>query len=955
VDAVLCEGDVDVYQLESCVGGQLEIIVDFDIANTDLDLRLIDGSGRLLNSSAVALAVERLSQSLSSDEMIYLEVYGYLGAQEGAYSISAAISGCSTQAVCTVDAECDAGQSCDAGRCVTPPVGCIADADCAPTERCLGGECVVAPSECVFDFDCAVGERCEDGICASDQPSGCDFDIDCGAGERCVASTCVPDNVSMCTSDLDCPEGNVCEFNLCLPSGPQADDRYEENDDAASAASLLAGNYQNLTLLTRDDDFYSVDVCAGGTLNATISFFHGLGDLELSLKDSNELSIDVSASSTDNEDVSWTNRGATDETVYLVVYGFLSASNTYSLNIGIEGCGGEPPIDRLDDDRYEDNDISQEATSLAPGSYADLTLTAADDDWYVVEVCEGGSVEVDVLFSDLQGNIDAWLYNDALSYLDASFSSSDNEELSASNLTTQSVYIRVYSFGDEADYQLDITLNGCDGGLEADRLEENDTRETGEVLDPNLYRDLTITEGDEDWILFDVCEGGTITVNLTFSDVIGDIEARLYDFDGLARVSALSSTDNEELIYRDASAGQYALRIFGYGSNENTYDLEFSITNCDLSGLEPDRFEENDTEETGEVLNPGFYGDLTITQGDEDWILLDVCDGGTVTVDLTFSNALGDLDARLYDPDGLSRVNATGSTDNEELIYQNATGGQYALRVYSVFGDVENSYDLEIAITECSSGDNPGDQGDLQPDRLEDNDTRETGELLAPNLYSNLTITSGDRDWILFDVCEGGDIEVNLSFTHADGDIEARLYREAGFSVVSSLTSSDDEQLVYTNASAGQYAIEVFAYGTTENTYDLEFSVTGCGADGDPGDQGGIAPDRLEDNETRETAEILTPNLYSNLTITSGDNDWIGFDVCEGGDIEVEINFTDADGDLELELYDSVGVELDSSMTVTDNEAITYNNASAGRYYAYIFGYLLAENTYSLTIRVTCP
>ena len=49
--------------------------------------------------------------------------------------------------------------------------------------------------------------------------------------------------------------------------------------------------------------------------------------------------------------------------------------------------------------------------------------------------------------------------------------------------------------------------------------------------------------------------------------------------------------------------------------------------------------------------------------------------------------------------------------------------------------------------------DDPGGQGDLQPDRLEENDTRQTGELLTPNFYGNLTITPGDRDWILFDVC----------------------------------------------------------------------------------------------------------------------------------------------------------------------------------------------------------
>ena len=39
----------------------------------------------------------------------------------------------------------------------------------------------------------------------------------------------------------------------------------------------------------------------------------------------------------------------------------------------------------------------------------------------------------------------------------------------------------------EADYQLNINIFGCTQALETDRLEENDTLETGELLTPNLY------------------------------------------------------------------------------------------------------------------------------------------------------------------------------------------------------------------------------------------------------------------------------------------------------------------------------------------------------------------------------------------------------------------------------------------------------------------------------------
>ena len=69
-----------------------------------------------------------------------------------------------------------------------------------------------------------------------------------------------------------------------------------------------------------------------------------------------------------------------------------------------------------------------------------------DDDWYVVDVCESGTIEVDILFSHAQGDLNAWLYNEAVLYLDGALSSTDNESLSATITECSRVYINVYSF-----------------------------------------------------------------------------------------------------------------------------------------------------------------------------------------------------------------------------------------------------------------------------------------------------------------------------------------------------------------------------------------------------------------------------------------------------------------------------------------------------------------------------
>lgn len=50
----------------------------------------------------------------------------------------------------------------------------------------------------------------------------------------------------------------------------EVDDRFEHNDDPASAATLTEGNYDDLMITSYDEDFYRLDVRKGETIEATI-------------------------------------------------------------------------------------------------------------------------------------------------------------------------------------------------------------------------------------------------------------------------------------------------------------------------------------------------------------------------------------------------------------------------------------------------------------------------------------------------------------------------------------------------------------------------------------------------------------------------------------------------------------------------------------------------------------
>ncbi|MAD60669.1 MAG: hypothetical protein CMH49_04020 [Myxococcales bacterium] len=800
---VLCLGDIDYYELQGCQGGDLEVLVTFDINLMDIDLRLTDQTGRLIDSSALANEIERINYYYSAEESVFLEVAGYLGNSEGSYTVTTLLTGCTDQpsTQCDVDSDCQAGEQCIDQVCLIPPSDCIIDADCSPTETCVSGQCMMSSNRCDFDFDCQMGEVCEAGQCVISTAPECDFDFECSSNQLCLGGRCI-DQVT-----LD-------------------DDRFEENDSRATASTLTPNTYDDLVITSDDDDYFAVEICAGGTLEANISFIHALSDLELKIENEQGIALDSSTNFGNSESVSATNRSTTATDMYIKVYGFLGDSGSYSLTVNVNNCN-DMPSDPLGDDSYEDNDVFQEASVLSLGNYSDLTLTSGDDDWYAIEVCEGGTLNVDVLFSHAQGDLNVWLYDSALLYLAGSSSSTDNESMTRTLFSAETLYVKVFSFGDEADYSMNLGVTGCVTDLDGDRLEENNTRETGELLTPNLYGNLTITSGDEDWMLFDVCEGGTVDITVSFDDDLGDLDATLYNPSGGTVRTGASSSDNETLSYSNATAGQYALRIYGWSGATNEYSLEFTISDCappPPPPLEPDRLEENDTRETGELLTPQVYNNLTITEDDEDWILFDVCEGGDITVDLTFISADGDLDATLYGPNNGFVSDSDTSDDNEQIIVNDASAGRYALLIKGFLGE-QNRYALQFSIENCS-GDDPGGSG-LSPDRLEDNDTFETAEPLSPGLYSSLNIIGEDQDWISIDVCQGGDLTIDVLFSHSDADIDLRL-RTSDDEYIDAATSSDDnEQVSKSNLDAGLVYLQVRSYGSSvEVVYDLRITLT---------------------------------------------------------------------------------------------------------------------------------
>lgn len=80
------------------------------------------------------------------------------------------------------------------------------------------------------------------------------------------------------------------------------------------------------------------------------------------------------------------------------------------------------------------------------------------------------------------------------------------------------------------------------------------------------------------------------------------------------------------------------------------------------------------------------------------------------------------------------------------------------------------------------------------------------------------------------------------------------------------------------------------------------------------------------------------------------DQDWFGISVAVGEIIAATLNFTHADGNLDMTLYDPAGIPVDNAISETDNESITHTATQAGIYKLEVTGFALARNRYSLMV-----
>ncbi len=485
---------------------------------------------------------------------------------------------------------------------------------------------------------------------------------------------------------------NTCTTNNMPPAC--VNDAFEVNNTFATAVALPTNSDQNGQICSGDIDWFKFDLCAGGSLTVDVTFTHSNGDIDISLRNSaDSLTLDSSVSVTDSEQVTYTNAQMLTQSVYLKVYVIGARENSYQIRANISNCTPPPPVYR--EDLYEENDTFETAVKLNAVDAEELGLASSDDDWFKFFLCPNGTLNAQITFQDSINDIDMILVDSAQGFLADSTGITDIEQISYVNPNREFkwVYLNIYGISavDNA-YQLTLSQSGCVD----DRVEENDTLQTAELLASNLYSNLDLISGNEDWFAIDVCRNCPLDVKIEFNADDGDLDMFLYDENMLEIDSSNSVTNLEEINFRDRmNARRMYVKVIGFSDDQNRYDLTIRVD---------DRLEENDTTAQAALwaIPENTYGSLVVLANDDDWYMVNVCAGGTLDVRVDFVHANGDLDMKLYAEGNYTNTIDTSITvnDYEQVSYTSVRGGNYFVHLYGYQGD-HNDYDMVVNVLNC--------------------------------------------------------------------------------------------------------------------------------------------------------------------------------------------------------------------------------------------------------------
>lgn len=350
-----------------------------------------------------------------------------------------------------------------------------------------------------------------------------------------------------------------------------------------------------------------------------------------------------------------------------------------------------------------------------------------------------------------------------------------------------------------------------------DEHEANDSRDTAAEVASGADVHGVVCEGNDDWFTLEVAAGCQLDVRL-FMPLEGAAGLGLNVYGPSGALAGASSTlgDTELVTVESTQGGSYAARVRGPRSAITPYTLSMTAScAAELSCPADDPSEGNDEAESATALGSGEPVLGIVCADDDDYYSLLAPQGCVVAADLDYTYADGDVELEVVRADESQAPRSVSNNDDERVLDGAPADGPFTVRVWGNNG-AENTYRLSLERT-CVS-----DLSCPTNDPFEPNEERIGSPRLYPPVEVPGVVCGDEDDYFRFFPQSGCTLDLSLSFSHAEGDVELELYNAAGDRLAQSRSSNDDEALSYTAASTASHYARVFLFGSAaSNRYRL--------------------------------------------------------------------------------------------------------------------------------------
>jgi hypothetical protein len=471
------------------------------------------------------------------------------------------------------------------------------------------------------------------------------------------------------------------------------------------------------------------------------------------------------------------------------------------------------------DDGFEPDDTVEKAPLVEPGSYPGRRLCGGSPDLVRIQTPAGGELVARVVREPSHGTVSVRLLNSNGTPLDAA--SGDAEVLSVSAPATgQDAIIEISSSDPNVGLTYALELSVMEGVCTADQFEAtggNDTPADATGLGTGSWANLQICTDDQDWFRFDLDEGQSLEVAITFQHQFGDLDLELLDVTGTSLISAAASQSSYELVtYTAPNAISVMAHVQGYQGDTNGYRLDATVTSPDGSCPE-DVAGMHVSPVTALVLFSGYYDGMVACPQVPDWYAVDLNGGETVTIEVSPG------DSSLVMPGGPIQLELFSGGESASVDTATAVQGQSASASYTMPSAGRLSYRVSASISSAYSLDQwvLEPTGPCQPDRLEPNDDEAAATSVEPGVITRLRL------------CDNTDIDVFAVTLEALQTLTVMTSHEEGWGYTDAYikTPSGDGELSidwdvgvvaeFLAEEAGVYIVEIQPWEVEALPYDL--------------------------------------------------------------------------------------------------------------------------------------